>query len=210
MNREIIQNILLAVFAVVIILMGWMLYVQNRTIIDFNDRLNGFSQSMMESSLKLDDAMMKMEEIQEDMEEDRMMRKDTMGTFGVTVGDLSFDLPYDWNVEFSGNTARIQVPDPNYNVTIPLSARRLDGQVEAAPFTAEFRMEETPSGAVIYNDACAPALLCRAVVYKGAAYVVTFEVPESDEPVPDNLDGVWFPGTTVTEAQMEAVIRTVH
>lgn len=69
MNRELIQNILLAVFALVLVLMGWMLYSQNRTILEFNDRLNGFSQSMMESSMKMDDAMMRIEVMGDGTEE---------------------------------------------------------------------------------------------------------------------------------------------
>jgi len=63
MNKELLQNVLLGVFAVIIILLWWMVYSQNRTMVEFNSRLNGLSQSIMEASTQANSAATKVDEL---------------------------------------------------------------------------------------------------------------------------------------------------
>jgi hypothetical protein len=139
--------------------------------------------------------------------EKKMMMEDRTAT----VNGLTFDLPSDWSVESqSGNTAKLRVPDPAYQVLIPFTVNKLAGETDALPLTAESLIKTTASGVSIYSNACAPTLLCRILDVHGDIYEVVFEEPESNEKAPDNLDGPWFPSTTVTEKEMEEVIESVR
>lgn len=72
MSREVLQNILIAVFGLALLLVGYAVFAQYQALNDLGGRIDSMSQMMMESSEKMDDAMMKMEEMQNEMEEDRM------------------------------------------------------------------------------------------------------------------------------------------
>lgn len=133
----------------------------------------------------------------------------------VTVGGLSFRLPKDWSVRdvsseknavSAWQIADLNVPDPHWHVTVPLSVAKAD-EVE---IDDSYQLLTTAaSGAKIYSDFCAPAIACYVIDYKGSVYAVSFEEPDSDEPPPDDLSGVWFPSTTVTEKQTLDMVASV-
>ena len=131
----------------------------------------------------------------------------TVSPSTVQIDDLIFTLPKGWTVKNSmpesvenkstWQTVNIKVPDPKYDVSIPVKVvkNQLGAKADGYPL-----LTTTPSGAKVYQDACAPVIACYIVDYSGNFYNVSFGEPDSNEPVPENLDGVWFPSTTVTEA----------
>ena len=130
----------------------------------------------------------------------------------VTLSGLTFTLPSDWKVETTAATvAKISVPDPTYQVLIPMEVKEYSpteaARLRLSRLTA---LNETSSGAKIYEEVCAPALECDYVVLKDKTYLITFAEPESDQPVPTDLDGVWFPSTTVTNDELMQVILSVR
>ena len=145
----------------------------------------------------------------------------------VTADGLTMDLPAGWvvqNIEphqeksdkyqgvYEDNTykwevAKIKVPDPQYNVVIPVEVAPYPGIVDETTTL----LATSPAGTKVYGDACAPSLACYIVMTaNGMNYHVTFEEPESDQPVPANLDGVWFPDTTVTADEALSVVATAR
>jgi len=124
-------------------------------------------------------------------------------TVTMPISGMQFTLPKNWKLEKldqkSGGMGKqdiaiINVPDPKYHVTIPMIITEY-GSAEPT----EQPIKVTPTGVKIYVDACAPAISCYTVFYKGTSYGVHFSEPDSNEVPPQNLDGVWFPSTTVTE-----------
>jgi hypothetical protein len=133
----------------------------------------------------------------------------------VTVSGLTFDLPEGWEVQSvvnhqnavgSWDEAKIKVPDSKYSVVIPFDVVRHEGTLD---LTTNELLKTLPSGDKIYGLACAPALACYYLDHGGIIYAVSFNEPESNQPVPDDLDGPWFPDTTVTEAEMLGFVATV-
>jgi uncharacterized protein YxeA len=134
----------------------------------------------------------------------------------LNIGGLSFKLPQDWllenittgqNKKSNWEVAKIKVPDPKYHVILPMRILISDHEIYQAD---TFLLRETPSGAKIYDNFCAPAIACYYLVYNGKTYDITFEVVESNEQAPDNLDGIWFPDTTVTKNETLDFLNTVE
>ena len=131
----------------------------------------------------------------------------------VQIDDLSFTLPADWKLlSVEGSTAFIQVPDPSYQVSVPLTIKKIAADSSRAneAFKDDFFLEETESGAKIYEEFCAPALKCSYIDYKQNLYLVVFESLQSDELAPENLDGVWSPSTQVATDDLWNVIISVR
>ncbi|MFH2062845.1 MAG: hypothetical protein ABIJ46_01680 [bacterium] len=125
------------------------------------------------------------------------------------LNGLTFSMPADWSIRsVDGDTAMISVPDSEYDVVVPFSVVEQDDQ----PFAVadDWLQEETDSGAKIYEEICAPSHGCRYIVLGGVTYLATFGMPESDEPVPDELDGPWFPRTEVSDEEFLDVISSVR
>lgn len=129
----------------------------------------------------------------------------------VRVSDLTFTLPPEWTVvSQEGSRALIKVPDPRYDVVLPLVVTKYEpAQVKTSMISPETFIATTSSGASLYSEVCAPTMGCEYVQYKGATYLVTFEVPQSNEVAPEDLDGPWFPSTTVTREEIVQVFSSV-
>lgn len=133
----------------------------------------------------------------------------------LNIGGLSFTLPQDWllenittgqNKRSNWEVAKIKVPDPKYHVTLPMRILISDHEI----YQTDTFLRETPSGAKIYDNFCAPTIACYYLVYNGKTYDIAFEVVESNEQAPDNLDGIWFPSTTVTKNETLDFLTTVE
>ena len=130
----------------------------------------------------------------------------------ITVSGLTFEIPLDWSVvSQTGSRVMIRVPDPKYTVTIPFEVRKISAQDrQSLDLRSRTLIAKTVSGASLYQEACAPTLLCQYIEYNEMIYLATFEEPESNEQPPSDLDGVWFPRTTVTQEELAVVIRSVR
>lgn len=120
------------------------------------------------------------------------------------IADLSFTLPKGWLLD--KEVAKIKVPDPKYNVILPMRVMVSDYKIDQE---ANKLLEETSSGAKIYRNICAPAIECYYLVYNGKTYSIDFEMVESNQPAPENLDGLWSPDTTVTRNDTLNFLTTV-
>lgn len=131
----------------------------------------------------------------------------------VEVAGLTFDLPADWEVvSVEESSARIAVPDDQYDVVLPLEVEELD--VSQTERLREGKMGETPeevvSGATVYSEVCAPSNGCVYILNNDKGYQVTFLVAESNELPPEDLDGVWFPSVDVTREEIAEVFSSVR
>ncbi len=133
----------------------------------------------------------------------------------LNIAGLSFKLPPGWlldtiiteqNKMSNRKIAKIKVPDPGYHVILPMRILISDHKI----YQTDTFLKETPSGAKIYDNFCAPTIACYYLVYNGKTYDIAFEVVESNEQAPDNLDGIWFPGTTITENDTLNFLATVE
>ncbi len=132
----------------------------------------------------------------------------------VNVAGLNFDLPVTWSVESSEpNEAKLRVPDPKYHVVIAMSAYLVEKKNISQTremLTSQSLLASADSGAKIYINGCGGALFCAIADYKGSLYEINFALPESDQPVPANLDGPWSPDTTVTRDQLISLLKTLR
>src|SRR3989339_250585 len=126
------------------------------------------------------------------------------------INDISFTLPTDWKIESQNdNTAKINVPDPKYHVVIPFEVKEMSQKtIDSLKLSKELALKESETGTKVYFEACAPVSYCAYVVVNEKTYLATFETPESDEPSPENLDGIWYPVTSVTDDQFLEVIAS--
>jgi len=107
----------------------------------------------------------------------------------VTVSGMTFDLPEEWNVQsVEGDTAYINLPDPDYDVVMPFSVKSSDHMP-----SEEGLIGVSDAGFEIYSEFCAPAYGCWYIKNGEDVYIAAFEIVESDQPVPEDLDGIWFP-----------------
>ncbi|MBM3204736.1 hypothetical protein FJZ48_02020 [Candidatus Uhrbacteria bacterium] len=134
----------------------------------------------------------------------------------LAIEGLRFDLPNGWNLdrlEKSSNKAGtwsvawIKVPDPKYQVKIPFQVSTSNDPLDKDKRTL---LKETSSGAKIYDEGCAPAIACYELIFKGVRYEVSFGEPKSNQDAPKDLDGPWFPDTTVTEEDTLNFLATVR
>jgi len=130
---------------------------------------------------------------------------------------LSFALPKGWSLDkttkstsdtSSSKTVYFKVPDSKYNVVMPVNVSISNYKVSEDDKT-HAKEATTSSGAEIYKSGCAPAIACYYLVYNNKTYDVTFQTVNSDEPAPKDLDGVWFPSTTVTKNDILSFLKTV-
>jgi|GEM_PF-2057458 len=154
----------------------------------------------------------------------------------VKMLDLSFALPTGWSVDKTESsststgtvvTTDMKVPDPKYTVTIPVEIVKNPNYATMDDVQKGALLKTTDSGAKIYENECAPGIACYYVVYATRVcpptndstptcqaiveniYDVSFGEPNSNEPAPANLDGPWFPSTTVTAADTLNFVATV-
>ena len=133
----------------------------------------------------------------------------------LNIDTLSFTLPEGWDVDEiithqnkigSWKIVKIKVPDPKYRVIMPMkimiSKHKIDN--DTTPL-----LKKTSSGAEIYLEACAPAIACYRLVYNDKIYDIVFNPVESNQPTPENLDGIWFPDTIVTKDDTLNFLSTV-
>lgn len=133
-----------------------------------------------------------------------------------TMAGLAFLLPENWIAQqpTSNNDgwqfAKIQVPDPNYHVTMRMQIKKQDGNDLVG--RDELPLKKTVSGAAIYNAGCDGAIACYTMLYKGTTYSVNFGDVASDQPVPPNADqemGGWHPDTIITSDDTLNFLATV-
>ncbi len=141
----------------------------------------------------------------------------TLGGSKMEIAGLSFTLPKGWSllkVEKVSNTAsdidmaKIKVPDPKYNVIIPMTVFK-NNQIVDVDKNVNILLRETSLGGKIYEQDCAPAIACYYLVYKGNTYDISFAEPESNEPMPENSEGPVFPSTTITSNDTLNFMATV-
>ena len=114
----------------------------------------------------------------------------------LTMAGLNFTLPKDWVLQKieKESMAKIKVPDAKYNVVVPMQVTKSKHVIAKD----DKLLKTTAAGAKIYDNACAPGIACYYLVYGGSTYDVAFDEVASNQQPPANLDGVWFPDTTVT------------
>ena len=135
----------------------------------------------------------------------------------VKVLGLSLTLPTGWSLDktttgksdtANSKTVYFKVPDPKYNVVIPMNVSTSDRKLSALD-KEELKEATTASGAEIYMNPCAPAIECYYLAYNSKMYKVVFQMANSNESAPENLDGVWFPSTTVEKKDTLNFLKTV-
>jgi hypothetical protein len=138
-----------------------------------------------------------------------------ISTSTLNIAGLSFTLPEEWNSKEiiieqnkirKWEVAKIKFPDPKYDVILPMRVLVTNHTID----NNDVLLRETSSGAKIYENFCAPATACYYLGYKNKTYEIVFETAESDQPVPENLDEVWFPDTIITEEDTLNLLSTVR
>jgi hypothetical protein len=132
----------------------------------------------------------------------------------LNIMNLSFKLPEDWNLNkinkeqnkfLTGEVAKIEIPSSKYHIILPMAVYTTDYTI----INNDILIKETSSGAKIYENICAPGK-CYFLVHKNKTYDIRFFPVESDQPVPENLTGVWFPDSTLTDDDLLNFVSTIN
>lgn len=117
------------------------------------------------------------------------------------LGDLSFYLPKGWSVaeemqESEGIVrASLNVPDSKYDVKLTMTV------TEGTTYDDQEPLAQNQE-AKVYLVPCGGAYACYALVFLDE-YEREFDFDIlSNEPVPENLDGIWTPRTEVTQEEL--------
>ncbi len=119
-----IQNGVIALFAIAIIALGTAIFLQGRELAMVTEKLDTMSESMMEASDMMDDAMMKMEEMSDKMEEDKMMMEEVSTRTELTLFAanemLEVLLPRElnWNYDLNLSTAKVRNVSVNGGILV--------------------------------------------------------------------------------------------
>lgn len=122
----------------------------------------------------------------------------------VTKQGLQLTLPTTWQVLSVGETElKIKTADTPYRVVETVSISGTYKNSTPGPILYE-------SGDLkLYDEACAPAIRCIGALVGGVSYLFAWEVVESNEPVPANLDGVWFPSANFNANDVLEIMKTL-
>lgn len=103
MNREVLQNILLVVFGLALILVGYVVFTQFQTMSELSARIDAVSQSVTDSSQRFDDALAKVGAAVTKMEEQTKAMADNCSSLGSgwaryesNTVNMSFCVHSDW------------------------------------------------------------------------------------------------------------------
>lgn len=117
------------------------------------------------------------------------------------IDGFTFELPEGWMVvEQNEYETMIQVPDPQWDVIVPLAfMEELNG-----PYGQE--VGETADGFLVTQEACAPGLGCWYVSTPDQLYLAAFYPPQSNEPKPDELSEFWATAEVTTDQLLDLVM----
>lgn len=125
----------------------------------------------------------------------------------VSLNLFTFTLPSGWTlVSQTATTAKISIPDyETYTLLLDMSLTETGAGALPDPQTT---VETTSDGIQIYTLGCGGAFDCGNLAYFGVAYNYGFTI-DSTQPVPENLDGIWSPNSSVSHEDIAAFISTV-
>ncbi len=206
MNQEKMQNVLLGVLLVGLVLVGGGMYL-------FSTQL----QSVATSAKGIQGSVAQLQTVKPVVTESTVVSTAQQAVSKkVTIGGLSFALPEGWNsqgINAYGETL-LQVPDPSYKVTIPVSVHLLTSEESTKCQSRDYCdvLVNTQSGTVYASSYFLPVpSLGSWIVQKNQEwYQITFAEPVSNEPPPKDLDGVWFPSTSVTSGEFLSFVLTAR
>lgn len=122
----------------------------------------------------------------------------------VTISGITFDLPEGFTVEsVDDSVAMLGVPHSEYKVTVPFTAVEVE-----VDLSEDEVMETTESGVEIYANPCGGALGCWYLVKDDMVYQTVFQTAISNEPLPEDLDGIWVADMEVESEVWLDIIRT--
>ncbi|MFA6436350.1 MAG: hypothetical protein WCW30_04425 [Candidatus Gracilibacteria bacterium] len=132
---------------------------------------------------------------------------DTVGTLNLNL--FTFTLPSDWTlVSQTETTAKISIPDyETYTLSLNMELIETETGIWELP-DSETTVETTSDGVEIYNIGCGGVFDCGNLAYGPRVYNYSFTI-ESTEPVPENLDGIWVPNSSVSHEDIAAFISTL-
>ena len=130
----------------------------------------------------------------------------------VTLSGLTFDLPAEWEIaETSASEALLSIPHAQYDVRVPFKVVKYAASDVSEDMTQETSLiEVAASGANLYSEACAPSNGCVYIELEDSVYRATFQVAQSDELPPENLDGPWYPEAGITDEEVQSVFSSVR
>ncbi len=206
MNQEKMQNVLLGVLMVGLVLVGGGMYL-------FSTQL----QSVATSVKGIQVGMAQLQAVKPVVTEPAVVPAEQQPVFQkVNIGGLTFALPEGWaskGIDANGETL-IQVLDPSYKVMIPVDVHLLTPVQAQKCLSGDYCdvLVNTPATTIYTSGQLLPIpSLGTFIVKKGdGLYQVTFNEPVSNEPLPKDLDGVWFPSTSVTSGEFLSFVLTAR
>lgn len=141
------------------------------------------------------------EEVDEEASEDQ----DENSTQTITLlQGFTMDIPSDWEVvNMTQEEIVFMTAEEPYEITETVDIDELD------EISDSYNIVSETSVASIYQIGCAPAMGCYAVEIDDEIYSMDWNMIESTEPEPENLDGVWFPDVNFDQDDIETILKSI-
>ena len=126
-----------------------------------------------------------------------------------SLGDFVLTLPEGWTYKSFDREGRttvntISVSHDPYETALIIRVKKLKETAVENPDSSL----DLGNGVTQLRTASGGAWDAFTLEYNAALYAVTITV-ESNEPVPENLDGIWSPDPGVTRDQVDAMFKTI-
>ncbi len=175
--------------------------------------------SLNEISLALDEIQSNLEVNSEDIEAIQMEEEGTMGEDEAMDDDLAtegetqiitlttgftMEIPENWQVQANRSDELVLVTETSpYVITETIEIGELE------EITDSYTEVDETDYVTIYQIGCAPAMGCYAVEIDDEIFSMDWNIVESTEPVPDDLDGVWFPDANFDSDDIETILSSI-
>lgn len=126
-----------------------------------------------------------------------------------SIGDFVLTLPEDWTYKSFDRDGRttvntISVSSDPWETALVLSVKKIGETAPAFDSTLDLG-----NGVTQYRIASGGVWDTFTLGYNETYYEVVIDV-ESNEPVPENLDGIWAPDPGVTRDQVDNMFKTIQ
>lgn len=122
----------------------------------------------------------------------------------VTKQGLQLTLPASWEVLSVAET-ELKIVTANAPYRVVETVRISDTDKIPDPSRVLYESDDLK----LFDEACAPAIRCMFVLVGDDSYLFAWETVESNEPVPANLEGVWFPSANFNANDVLEIMKTL-
>lgn len=175
---------------------------------------NYMKPAIVQTSLTVSPAPLSQTQSVSDMKESSQSSEPAVASNNLIMGAIVMTLPSDWTIrEHSDTRAVIRTETKPYEVDLVVTKRDFSPE-EFALYKdqsngAGFGYVDVPEVGQIFVLGCGGPVSCDGVLLDTVGYGINWEI-QSNQPAPENLDGIWAPDHKVADVDIQSVMKTIR